>query len=109
MNKKLAELKVNKSADYHDKVVKALENAGFVLVLDVETFFERHYIVAGDEEKEWEGWEEHLTLERINVNGNYEPSNCEWIPMSEQYKNKQSNHNKMPLPQLYKAESEDKG
>lgn len=37
------------------------------------------------------GWEEHLTLERINVNGNYEPSNCKWIPMSEQYKNKQSN------------------
>ena len=54
------------------------------------------------------GWEEHLTLERINVNGNYEPSNCEWIPMSEQYKNKQSNHNKMPLPKPYKAESEDK-
>ena len=37
------------------------------------------------------GWKEHLTLERINVNGNYEPSNCKWIPMSEQYKNKQSN------------------
>ena len=29
-----------------------------------------------------------------------------WIPMSEQYKNKQSNCNKMPLPQPYKAESE---
>lgn len=30
-----------------------------------------------------------------------------WIPMSEQYKNKQSNYNKQPLPQPY-AESEDK-
>lgn len=50
------------------------------------------------------GWQEHLTLERINVNGNYEPSNCKWIPMSEQYKNKQSNCNKMPLPELYKSE-----
>ena len=40
------------------------------------------------------GWKEHLTLERIDVNGNYEPTNCKWIPMSEQYKNKQSNHNK---------------
>ena len=47
------------------------------------------------------GWKEHLTLERINVNGNYEPTNCKWIPMSEQYKNKQSNHNKMSLPQPY--------
>ena len=54
------------------------------------------------------GWEEHLTLERINVNGNYEPSNCKWIPMSEQYKNKQSNCNKMPLPEPYKTESEEK-
>ena len=53
------------------------------------------------------GWQEHLTLERINVNGNYEPSNCKWIPMSEQYKNKQSNCNKMPLPEPYKAESDE--
>ena len=37
------------------------------------------------------GYKEDLTIERINVNGNYEPSNCCWIPMSEQYKNKQSN------------------
>lgn len=44
------------------------------------------------------GYRDDLTLERINVNGNYEPSNCTWIPMSEQYKNKQSNCKKMPLP-----------
>ena len=37
------------------------------------------------------GYSDELTLERIDVNGNYEPSNCTWIPMSEQYKNKQSN------------------
>lgn len=52
MNKKLSELKVNKSADYYDKVVKALENAGFVLVLDMETTSERYYIVAESEDKE---------------------------------------------------------
>lgn len=46
MNKKLAELKVNKSADYYDKAVKALEEAGFVLVLDCETMTEKYYIVA---------------------------------------------------------------
>lgn len=49
MNKKLAELKVNKSTDYYDKVAKALEDAGFILVLDVETTGERYYIVAEKE------------------------------------------------------------
>lgn len=28
-----------------------------------------------------------LSLERINVNGNYEPSNCTWIPKADQLKN----------------------
>jgi len=52
MNKKLAELTVNKSADYYDKVVKALEDAGFILVLDTETTTDRYYIVAESEDKE---------------------------------------------------------
>ena len=47
------------------------------------------------------GYSDDLTIERIDVNGNYEPSNCKWIPMSEQYKNKQSNCKKMPLPEPY--------
>ena len=34
------------------------------------------------------GYSDELTIERINVNGNYEPSNCTWIPLSEQNKNK---------------------
>ena len=46
MNKKLAELTVRTSADYYNKVVKALEDAGFVLVLDYETLTEKIYIVA---------------------------------------------------------------
>ena len=49
MNKKLAELTIRKSEDYYDKVVKALEDAGFVLVLDCETTTERYYIVAESE------------------------------------------------------------
>lgn len=52
MNKKLGELKVNKPADYYGKIIKALEDAGFVLVLDYETSFERCYIVAESEDKE---------------------------------------------------------
>lgn len=51
MNKKLAKLTVRKSEDYYNKVVKALENAGFVIVLDCETTTERYYIVAEEEEK----------------------------------------------------------
>ena len=46
MNKELAELKVHKSADYYDKVIKVLEEAGFVLVLTAENSVNRYYIVA---------------------------------------------------------------
>lgn len=28
------------------------------------------------------------SIERINVNGNYEPSNCKWIPLADQSKNR---------------------
>ena len=49
MNKKLAELTVRKSADYFDKVIKALEDVGFVLVFDCETGTEKFYIVAESE------------------------------------------------------------
>jgi hypothetical protein len=31
------------------------------------------------------------TLDRIDVNGNYEPGNCQWIPMSEQQRNVRKN------------------
>ena len=50
MNKKLAELTVKISADYYDKVAKALEDAGFVLVLDSETTSDRYYTVAENED-----------------------------------------------------------
>jgi hypothetical protein len=41
--------------------------------------------------REWalnNGFQEHLTIERIDVNGNYEPLNCTWIPKCEQSKNR---------------------
>lgn len=50
--------------------------------------------------KEWalkNGYDEDApkwkcTIDRINPFGNYEPSNCRWIPMSEQSKNKRKNY-----------------
>ena len=37
------------------------------------------------------GYKEGLSIDRINANGNYEPSNCRWITMCEQASNKRSN------------------
>lgn len=34
------------------------------------------------------GYSDNLTIDRINTNGNYEPSNCRWVTMAEQNKNK---------------------
>lgn len=38
------------------------------------------------------GYQEGLSIERIDVNGNYEPNNCKWIPLEEQGWNKSNTH-----------------
>lgn len=44
--------------------------------------------------REWaikNGYEKGLTIDRIDVNGNYEPNNCRWITIKEQQYNKTTN------------------
>ena len=37
------------------------------------------------------GYEENLTIERIDYNNNYCPSNCKWIPKDQQSRNTRRN------------------
>lgn len=39
------------------------------------------------------GYKDNLTIDRIDNNGNYEPSNCRWIDMQSQNENTRSNIN----------------
>lgn len=45
--------------------------------------------------KEWalqNGYADHLTLDRIDNNGNYEPDNCRWVSISVNCNNRSSCH-----------------
>lgn len=49
------------------------------------------------------GYEEHLTIDREDNNGDYEPSNCRWAPKSIQSINKKSRTNQHGFPGIAKV------
>jgi hypothetical protein len=47
--------------------------------------------------KDWadaHGYDEALTIDRIDPNGNYEPSNCRWISIEDQQRNRRNSKNR---------------
>lgn len=54
---------------------------------NLENFIKWAY-ANGYKEKDKTDRKNVLSIDRIDVNGNYEPSNCKWIPFKEQGKNK---------------------
>lgn len=56
--------------------------------------------------KDWSilnGYNDKLTIDRIDVNENYEPSNCRWVTWTEQARNKRvQKNNKSGYPGIFK-------
>lgn len=85
LSRKLKELRRNMIARCYDPENKRFANYGGrgVMVCD-EWLNDRSAFY------DWvidNGWSESLTIERVDVNGNYEPSNVRFVPMQEQQNN----------------------
>lgn len=54
----------------------------------------KEWIESFEKFRDWaydNGYDDTLTIDRIDVNGNYEPFNCRWLTLQEQSNNKRTN------------------
>ena len=58
-----------------------------IIICDEWLDFEPFYEWAMDN-----GYNDDLTIDRVDNNGNYEPSNCRWVDIKTQSNNKRNNH-----------------
>ena len=74
---------LTRCTNLHSKSFKYYGGKGVKICEEWQKNFENFYNWAMNN-----GYAENLTIDRIDNNGNYEPSNCHWITMKEQQRNK---------------------